>query len=90
MKDIVAGHVAVTATDFVELALGIDLELFTGTAGESDLERRARLDVAREVLADLRTTDPDAAAYAAALMRTTPLPLARRGKRRTRRPAVAA
>ncbi|MFD4143272.1 hypothetical protein [Streptomyces sp. NPDC058572] len=90
MKHIVAGHVAVTATDFAELALGIDLELFTGTAGESSMERRARRDVAREVLAELRATDPDAAAYAAALMRTTPLPLARPAGRRTRRPAVAA
>jgi len=39
MKCIVAGHVAVTPTEFAELAFGIDLELFTGPVTESDLER---------------------------------------------------
>ncbi|MFA3838632.1 hypothetical protein [Streptomyces aureus] len=73
MKYIVAGHVAVTATEFAELALGIDLELFTGPAVESESDRAARLDVAREVLAELRESDPEVAAYAEALLRTSPL-----------------
>ncbi|MEU9846119.1 hypothetical protein [Streptomyces sp. NPDC047985] len=76
MKNIVAGHVAVTATEFTELALGIDLgfdvELFTGPAAESVMERAARLYVAREVLAELRVSDPEAAAYAESLLRTLP------------------
>ncbi|WPW30715.1 hypothetical protein P6B95_27305 [Streptomyces atratus] len=79
MKNIVAGHEAVTATEFAELALGIDLELFTGSAAESAMERAARLDVAHEVLAELRESDPETAAYAESLLRTLPL--------KTRRPA---
>ncbi|MEV0012281.1 hypothetical protein [Streptomyces sp. NPDC047973] len=90
MKMIVAGREPVTATEFVELALGIDLELFTGPASESALERAARLDVAREVLAELRESDPEAAAYAASLLRTFPLtsrPSGRRPRRTARRVA---
>lgn len=79
MKFIVAGQVAVTAVEFTELALGIDLELFTGPAEESAGERAARLDAARGVLADLRLSDPDVAAYAEALMRTVRLPAVRTG-----------
>ncbi|WP_405811541.1 hypothetical protein OG524_21690 [Streptomyces sp. NBC_01520] len=91
MKTIVAGREPVTATEFIELALGIDLELFTGSATESALERAARLDVAHEVLADLCESDPETAAYAASLLRTLPLktqPIGRRPRRRVRRPAT--
>lgn len=91
MKTIVAGREPVTATEFIELALGIDLELFTGSATESAMERAARLDVANEVLADLRESDPEAAAYAASLMRTLPLKRQtndRRPRRTGRRPAA--
>ncbi|MFI1465640.1 hypothetical protein [Streptomyces wuyuanensis] len=52
MKTIVAGHVAVTATEFVELALGTPVELWLGVEGESEMERAARLDAARDILAD--------------------------------------
>ncbi|MET8740314.1 hypothetical protein [Streptomyces sp. NPDC004728] len=89
MKSIVAGREPVTATEFVELALGIDLELFTGPAVESAMERAARLDVAHEVLAELRESDPEAAAYAKSLLRTLPLkrqPSGRRPRRAVRRP----
>ncbi|SCF79659.1 hypothetical protein [Streptomyces sp. Ncost-T10-10d] len=90
MKNIVAGHEAVTATEFTELALGIDLELFTGSATESAMERAARLDVAHEVLAELRESDPETAAYAESLLRTLPLktrrPDGRRPRRAVRRP----
>lgn len=88
MRTIVAGREPVTATEFIELALGIDLELFTGSAAESAMERAARLDVAHEVLADLRASDPETAAYAASLLRTLPLktqPNGRRPRRTTRR-----
>ncbi|MER7348856.1 hypothetical protein ABT390_26005 [Streptomyces aurantiacus] len=81
MKCIVAGHAAVTAAEFVELALGFaersagfDTELFTGEFGESEEGRAARLAVAREVLAELREVDPLAAAYARALLRASDLP----------------
>ncbi|WUW22249.1 hypothetical protein OG521_16165 [Streptomyces sp. NBC_01463] len=85
MKSIVAGREAVTATEFIELALGIDLELFTGTATESPMDRAARLDVAHEVLAELRESDPETAAYAASLLRTLPLKQPRPSGRRPRR-----
>ncbi|MFJ2638186.1 hypothetical protein [Streptomyces sp. NPDC087511] len=80
MKIIVAGREPVTTTEFIELALGIDVQLFTGPAVESAMERAARLDVAREVLAELRESDPEVAAYAESLLRT--LPLKRRAVRR--------
>ncbi|MFE2091839.1 hypothetical protein [Streptomyces sp. NPDC059460] len=85
MKTIVAGHEAVTATEFAELALGIDLELFTGSAAESAMDRAARLDVAHEVLAELRESDPETAAYAESLLRTLPLKSPRSSGRRPRR-----
>lgn len=90
MKTIVAGREPVTATEFVELALGIDLELFTGSPTESVMDRAARLDVAREVLADLRESDPETAAHAESLMRVLPLkqprPSGRHARRTARRP----
>ncbi|MFF1919207.1 hypothetical protein ACFVW8_01330 [Streptomyces sp. NPDC058221] len=90
MKHIAAGREPVTATEFIELALGIDLELFTGSATESAMERAARLDVAQEVLSDLWESDPETAAYAASLLRTLPLKTqanGRRPRRTGRRPA---
>ncbi|MEU2470419.1 hypothetical protein ABZ601_04820 [Streptomyces sp. NPDC012842] len=90
MKTIVAGREPVTPTEFIELALGIDLELFTGSATESAMERAARLDVAHEVLAELRESDPETAAYAASLLRTLPLNTHTNGRhprRPVRRPA---
>lgn len=84
MKYIVAGREPVTATEFIELALGIDLELFAGPVVESAMERAARLDVAREVLAELRESDPDFAAYAESLLRTLPLRSHRSDSRRPR------
>ncbi|MFI2350362.1 hypothetical protein ACH492_25600 [Streptomyces sp. NPDC019443] len=53
MKAFVAGHEAVTAHDFAELSLGLDVELFAGSPGESRRDRRVRLAVAREALAEL-------------------------------------
>ncbi|MFD6434286.1 hypothetical protein [Streptomyces venezuelae] len=81
MKCIVAGHTAVTAKEFAELALGIveqapgfDPELFTGAADEAEEDRAARLAVARDVLVDLGEVDPVAAAYARELLRASDLP----------------
>jgi hypothetical protein len=85
MKCIVAGHEAVTAKEFAELAFGIDLELFTGPAVESAEDRAVRLAVAREVLAELRESDREAAAYAESLLRNSPLKDARAAARRARR-----
>ena len=52
MKDFIAGHQVVTSDDFLELALGTPLELWLGVEGESEEERAARLDAARDILAD--------------------------------------
>ncbi|GGQ66254.1 hypothetical protein [Kitasatospora griseola] len=67
MRLIVAGREAATASEFAELALGIDVELFTGTDDETAIDTVVRLDVARDVLHDLA---PEPARYAKALMRT--------------------
>lgn len=92
MRAFVAGHEAVTASEFVELALGVDRELFAGVSGESAGERAARLDVAREVLRELRETHPQDAAFAESLMRTAPMPrrLPTAAKRRAVRAGVSA
>ncbi|QBR07504.1 hypothetical protein D7Y56_17220 [Streptomyces sp. S501] len=52
MKNIVAGHVAASTTEFIELALGTPLDLWLGVEGESEMERAARLDAACGILAD--------------------------------------
>ncbi|GAA1186941.1 hypothetical protein F4556_003627 [Kitasatospora gansuensis] len=84
MKLIVAGHWAVSAREFAELAFGVDADvdpfgsLFGGVPGESAAEWAARTAVAREVLAELMADDPESAAVAAELMRSAPVPLVRR------------
>ena len=52
MKDYIGGHEIVTASDLVELALGTPIELWLGVEGETDQERSARLDAARDILTD--------------------------------------
>ncbi|BBC35863.1 uncharacterized protein SGFS_071570 [Streptomyces graminofaciens] len=52
MKYLVAGREAVTAAEFAELALGTPVELWLGVEGETEEERAARLDAARDILAD--------------------------------------
>ena len=52
MRTYVGGHQAVSVNDFVELALGTPPELWLGVEGESEEERAARLDAARDILAD--------------------------------------
>ncbi|GAO09202.1 hypothetical protein TPA0598_04_08380 [Streptomyces lydicamycinicus] len=89
MRTFVAGQEAADETEFVELALGIDIDLFRGPLEkETTEERRARRDVAREVLRDLRESaeagDEVAgwdALYADALTRTVPFIRAARGQR---------
>jgi hypothetical protein len=52
VKFIVAGHEARSTDEFIELALGTPPELWLGEEGESALERAARMDAARDILAD--------------------------------------
>ena len=65
MRSIVAGHVAVTATEFVELALGTPPDLWLGVEGETEEERAGRLAAARDILADDPTL-PDRVSQVAA------------------------
>lgn len=52
MKSFVGTHQVVSADDYIELALGTPVELWLGVAGESEEERAARQDAARDILAD--------------------------------------
>ncbi|NUK60253.1 hypothetical protein [Streptomyces lunaelactis] len=96
MRNIVAGHVAVTATEFVELALGTPLELWLGVEGESEMERAARLDAARDILSvypELPDTVSKVAAeaieaYAPELFNVIALPQPRRRTRTGKRAAA--
>jgi len=47
------GHTEARSTDeFLELALGTPLDLWLGEDGESEAERAARMDAARDIIAD--------------------------------------
>ncbi|MER6161166.1 hypothetical protein ABT147_37515 [Streptomyces sp. NPDC001868] len=52
MRTYIGRQQAVSAEDFVELALGTPVELWLGAEGESEMERAARMDAARDILAD--------------------------------------
>lgn len=52
MKSYVGSHQVVSADDYIELALGTPVELWLGVDGESEMERAARQDAARDILAD--------------------------------------
>ncbi|MGW1287772.1 hypothetical protein ACWD4N_29790 [Streptomyces sp. NPDC002586] len=97
MKYIVAGHQAVTAAEFAELALGTPVELWLGVEGEGDEERAARLDAARDILADpeYRNLPDDLVRLAARVVEDYPdlfnvVPLVRPARRRPARRGVAA
>ncbi|MFF7985464.1 hypothetical protein ACFZDK_41210 [Streptomyces sp. NPDC007901] len=89
MRTFVAGQEVHGDTEFAELALGIDVDLFRGPLEfETDDDRTAREDVAREALRDMfeqaRAGDEIAgwdALYAGALTRTVPFLRAARGFR---------
>ncbi|MGA6159301.1 hypothetical protein ACPEIC_38840 [Stenotrophomonas sp. NPDC087984] len=97
MKCIVAGREAVTAAEFAELALGTPVELWLGVEGETDEERAARLDAARDILADPEYSDlaDDLVRLAARAVEDCPdlfnvVPLVRPARRRPVRREVAA
>jgi hypothetical protein len=98
MRTYIGNHQALNAIEFEELALGfdalplgIDRDLFRGPlTPESPEERAARLDVAREVIADLARQGEGGdevaawdALYADALTRTVPFLRAARGAGRS-------
>lgn len=99
MKNIVAGHIAASTTDFIELALGTPAELWLGVEGETEMERAARRDAARDILADNPSLPDDVSrvaaqaieAFAPELFNVIPLPMTRPvGRRRPSRKAAAA
>ncbi|WP_326712174.1 hypothetical protein OG758_26030 [Streptomyces sp. NBC_01474] len=66
MRSYINGRQAVTSNDFIELALGTPVELWLGVDGESEMERAARLDAARDILSDDPGMPDDAIRIAAA------------------------
>ncbi|WP_405873045.1 hypothetical protein [Streptomyces sp. NBC_00005] len=97
MLNYIGGHRADTPQDFAELALGTPAELWLGVDGESDEERAARLDAARDILADPEYRDlPDTLIrLAARVVEDHPdlfnvVPLARPARRRAVHRGVAA
>ena len=97
MRIYVCGQRADTPQDFAELSLGTPAELWLGVDGESDEERAARLDAARDILADpeYRSLPDDLIRLAARVIDENPglfdvLPLVRPARRRTVRRGVAA
>jgi hypothetical protein len=96
MRTYVGHQQAISAEDFVELALGTPVELWLGEEGESEEERAARLDAARDILADTPHLADDVSRIAAELIELHPelvnvVPLARpAGRGRSSRKGAAA
>ncbi|MFF4275024.1 hypothetical protein [Streptomyces sp. NPDC001536] len=96
MRTYVGHQQAISAEDFVELALGTPVELWLGEEGESEEERAARRDAARDILADSPHLADDVSRVAAELIELHPelvnvVPLARpSGRRRASRKGAAA
>lgn len=98
MRTYIGGHEAVSDTDFVELALGTPLDLWLGVEGESEMDAAARMDAARDILADnpdfpdrvSRVAAEAIEAFAPELFNVIPLPVRRPVRRRQARGWVAA
>ncbi|WP_328553418.1 hypothetical protein [Streptomyces sp. NBC_00358] len=99
MRTYVGHQQAVSAEDFVELALGTPVELWLGVEGENEMERAARLDAARDILVapEYRSLPDDVARIAAEVIEAhapelfNVVPLARpSGRRRPSRKGAAA
>ncbi|MEV2247447.1 hypothetical protein [Streptomyces sp. NPDC049970] len=90
MRTYIGGHEAVSDTDFVELALGTPLDLWLGVEGESEMDAAARMDAARDILADnpdfpdrvSRVAAEAIEAFAPELFNLIPLPVRRPVRRR--------
>lgn len=95
MRIYIGHHQAVSTHDFVELALGTPVELWLGVEGENEEERAARLDAARDILADDPDLPDDLIRMAAQVIEENPdlfdvVPLTRPVCRRTAGKGVAA
>ncbi|MFJ6371762.1 hypothetical protein ACIQK5_26720 [Streptomyces virginiae] len=65
MRTYIGGQEAVSVDEFIELALGTPLELWLGVEGEGEEERAARLDAARDILAEFPDLPDDVSRVAA-------------------------
>ncbi|WP_405700496.1 hypothetical protein [Streptomyces sp. NBC_00069] len=65
MRTYIGSREAVSVNEFIELALGTPLELWIGVEGESEEERAARLDAARDILAEYPGLPDDVSRVAA-------------------------
>ncbi|MFG2954318.1 hypothetical protein ACGF5O_11365 [Streptomyces sp. NPDC048291] len=98
MHAYVGPHQAVSVNDFIELALGTPAELWLGVDGESEVERAARLDAARDILADNPGLPDDVTrvvaevieAHVPQLFNVVPLARPATGRRRASRKGAAA
>ncbi|MEE4493760.1 hypothetical protein [Streptomyces sp. BE230] len=98
MRTYIGGHEAVSDNDFVELALGTPLDLWLGVEGESEMDAAARMDAARDILADnpdfpdrvSRVAAEAIEAFAPEIFNVSPLPTRRPVGRRQYRGGVAA
>ncbi|MEU8743073.1 hypothetical protein AB0C39_05420 [Streptomyces parvulus] len=95
MRTYIGRQQAISAADFAELALGTPVELWLGVEGETDEERAAREDAARDILADDPDLPDDLIRIAAQVIEENPdlfdvIPLSRPARRRAARKGVAA
>ena len=95
MRTYIGRQQAISAEDFAELALGTPVELWLGVEGETDEERTAREDAARDILADNPNFPDDLVRIAAQVIEENPdlfdiVPLVRPARRRTARKGAAA
>ncbi|MEV7347001.1 hypothetical protein [Streptomyces sp. NPDC093544] len=95
MRTYIGRQQAISPEDFAELALGTPVELWLGVEGESDDERAAREDAARDILSDTPNLPDDLIRMAAQVIEDNPdlfhvIPLTRTTRRRTVRKEVAA
>ncbi|MER7577362.1 hypothetical protein [Streptomyces sp. NPDC126514] len=96
MRAYIGRQQAISAEDFAELALGTPVALWLGVEGETDEERAAREDAARDILADNPDLPDDLIRIAAQVIEENPdlfdvIPLTRpTRRRRAARKGVAA
>jgi hypothetical protein len=95
MRTYIGRQQAISPEDFAELALGTPVELWLGVDGESEEERAAREDAARDILADNPTFPDDLVRIAAQVIEDNPdlfdvVTLVRPARRRPARKGVAA
>ena len=95
MRTYIGRQQAISTEDFAELALGTPVELWLGVEGESDEERAAREDAARDILADNPEMPDDLVRMAAQVIEENPdlfdvVALVRPARQRAARKGAAA